>query len=310
MKIFKPKFWDQNYFTIFSILLMPFSLIYLIIINLKKIISKSKNFPIPIICVGNIYIGGTGKTPITLKICKILKELEQDPVIVRKIYSSHDDEISLIKKYNKIILSKKRVEGIEKAINKNFKFVVMDDGFQDMTIKKDLNIICFHDNQRIGNGLLLPSGPLRERLTELKNCQIVLINGKQDIEFEQKLKKYNTKLDFFYYNSIPKNIDNFKNKKLIAFAGIGNPINFFNLLKENHLNLVKEISFPDHYNYSEQDLIKLHQLEKQYNAKLITTEKDFLRISPFTRKTYDYIKIEPKLKDEEAFKNRIKKLIK
>ena len=91
MKIFKPKFWDQNYFTIFSILLMPFSLIYLIIIYLKKIISNPKNFPIPIICVGNIYIGGTGKTPITLKICKILKELEQDPVIVRKIYTSHDE---------------------------------------------------------------------------------------------------------------------------------------------------------------------------------------------------------------------------
>ena len=76
------------------------------------------------------------------------------------------------------------------------------------------------------------------------------------------------------------------------------------------MNIVKEISFPDHYNYSEKDLIKLHQLEKQYNAKLITTEKDFLRISPFIRKKYDYIKIECKLKDEETFKNRIKKLIK
>ena len=76
------------------------------------------------------------------------------------------------------------------------------------------------------------------------------------------------------------------------------------------MNIVKEISFPDHYNYSEQDLNKLHQFEKQYNAKLITTEKDFLRISPFMRKKYDYIKIEPKFKDEETFKNRIKKLIK
>ena len=161
MKIFKPKFWDQNYFTIFSILLIPFSLIYLILIKLKKIISNPKNFPIPIICVGNIYIGGTGKTPIALKICKILKELEQDPVIVRKMYSSHDDEITLIKKHNKILLSKNRVEAIEKAIKKNFKFVVMDDGFQDVTINKDLIIICFHDNQRLGNGLLLQSGALR-----------------------------------------------------------------------------------------------------------------------------------------------------
>ena len=115
---------------------MPFSLIYLVLIYLKKIISNPKNFSIPIICVGNIYIGGTGKTPITLKICKILKELEQDPVIVRKIYTSHDDEISLIKKHNKILFSKSRVEAVEKSINKYFKFIVMDDGSQDMTIIK------------------------------------------------------------------------------------------------------------------------------------------------------------------------------
>ena len=147
-------------------------------------------------------------------------------------------------------------------------------------------------------------------MLELKNAHIVLINGKKDLQFENKLKKYNPELDFFYYNYVTKNIENFKNKKLIAFAGIGNPINFFNLLKDNHLNVVKEVSYPDHYNYNENELEKLEKLEIQYKAKLITTEKDFLRIDQFTRKKYDYIKVEIKFDEEELFKNKIKKMIK
>ena len=108
MKLYKPKFWDHKNFI--SLSLFPVSLIIQLVILLKKKFTKISSFKIPIVCIGNIYVGGTGKTPVTLKICKILKELEQDPVIVRKIYSSHDDEISLIKKHNKILLSKSRVE--------------------------------------------------------------------------------------------------------------------------------------------------------------------------------------------------------
>ncbi len=309
MKILKPKFWDQNYYTLPSLLLFPFSLIYKFILYLRKIIVTEKKFSIPIICVGNIYIGGTGKTPVSLKICKILKELNQNPVIIKKNYKNHEDEIFLIKKQNRIITSKKRGDAIKQAVEKNFNFVVLDDGYQDLSIKKNLNIICFHAKQKLGNEHLIPAGPLRESLNALKNCQIVLINGKEDLEFEQKLKKYNPKLDFFYFNYYSKNIENFRNRKLIAFAGIGNPKNFFDFLKENHLNVVKEIHYPDHYKYSEKDLENLNKLENKYKAKLITTEKDYLRISPFIRKKFDCIKIELKFQNEEIFKNSIKKLI-
>ena len=102
MKVLKPKFWDQNYFTFFSIFLYPFSIIYKFIFFIIKLFVTEKKFSIPIISVGNIYLGGTGKTPISLKICKILKEFEQNPVVVRKYYKNHEDEISLIKKHNKI----------------------------------------------------------------------------------------------------------------------------------------------------------------------------------------------------------------
>ena len=309
MKILKPKFWDQNYFTFLSIILLPVTFLYSIIIYIRNKISSQKKFPISVICVGNLYIGGTGKTPVSIEICKFLRELNQNPVVIKKKYEDQDDEIFLLKKYSKVLVSKKRSDAINKAVEKKYNFAVLDDGYQDKSIKKDFNIICFHINQKIGNGLLIPSGPLRESLKELKNCQIVLINGKKDLEFELKLKKYNSKIQFFYYNYLPKNIENYKNRKLIAFAGIGNPENFFDLLKQSHLNVVKEISYPDHYTFDDKELNKLNTLEKTFNAKLVTTEKDFMRINPFIRRKYDFIKVAIKFDEEEKFKKTLEELI-
>jgi len=310
MKILKPKFWDQNYYTFSSLFLLPISFFYQIFISLKKLITIKKKFPIPIICVGNIYIGGTGKTPLAIKIFKILKELNKNPVIIKKSYKSHEDEISLIKNYGKILTSKKRVDAINDAAEKKFNCAVLDDGYQDFEIKKNLNIICFNINQKVGNGYTIPSGPLRQNLRSLKECNLILINGKKDIEFEQKLLKYNSKLIFFYYNYYAKNLLDLKNKKLIAFAGIGNPENFFNFLKLNHLNIVKEISYPDHYQYTEKELDYLTELEKKYTAKLITTEKDSFRLNPFLQKKLIVVPIELKFQDEKNFRDIIEKFIK
>ena len=308
MKIKKPKFWDKKYHTFFSLILWPISFFYQIIISIKKSTTNKKNFSIPIICVGNIYIGGTGKTPVSMKIFEVLKNKKR-PVIIKKNYDSHKDEIDLIKKYSKIIVPEKRSDGINKAIEKKFDLVIMDDGYQDFEIKKNLNIVCFNAQQEIGNGQTIPSGPLRENLNSLKDCQIILINGKKNLEFEQILTRYNNNLKFFYFNYYLKNPNEFKNRKLICFAGIGNPENFFELLKSNHLNVVKEISFPDHYDYTEKELDDLLNLEKKYNAKLVTTEKDYLRISSFHRRGFGVIPIKVNINDEEKFTEMIKKFI-
>ena len=310
MKILKPNFWDQDYYTFFSLFLLPISFFYQILISLKKLITIKKKFSIPIICVGNIYIGGTGKTPLAIKIFEILKELNKNPVIIKKSYKNHKDEISLIKNYGKILTSKKRVDAINDAIEKKFNCAVLDDGYQDFEIKKNLNIICFNINQKIGNGYTIPSGPLRQNLRSLKECNLILINGKKDVEFEQKLLRYNSKLIFFYYNYYAKNLLDLKNKKLIAFAGIGNPKNFFNFLKLNQLNIVKEVSYPDHHQYTEKELDYLIELEKKYIAKLITTEKDYFRINSFFRNKFIVVPIEVKFQDEKNFRDIIKKFIK
>ena len=308
MKIYKPKFWDKKYHTFFSIILWPISFLYQIVISIIETAASKKKFSIPVICVGNIYLGGTGKTPLSIKIWEIFKD-EKRPVVLKKNYKNHQDEIELIKKYCKILVSHERGDGINRAIEKNFDLVIMDDGFQDFEIVKNLNIICFNNQQGIGNGYTIPSGPLRENLKSLKKCQIILINGKKNLQFEDKLKIYNNKLEFFYFNYFIKNVNEFKNKKLIPFAGIGNPENFFQLLKDSHLNIVKEINFPDHYEYKQADLDNLVAMENKYKAKLVTTEKDYLRISPFNRRRFEMLPIKVNIHEEKKFSQSIKKFI-
>ena len=193
MKINKPNFWKSK--NLISVLLFPFSFIVIMVTFFKTRLIKPTKFKIPIICVGNIYVGGTGKTPISILIAKELFSLGKKTAIIRKFYSSHQDEYLLIKKnYNNLILNKNRSSAILEANNSGFDLVVLDDGFQDYKIQKNFNIICFNQNQKIGNGKVFPAGPLRENLNSLKNAQVVIINGLRDQKFEEELKEVNENL--------------------------------------------------------------------------------------------------------------------
>ena len=228
MIINKPKFWDKK-IGLISIFLFPLSLIFTFLIFVKKKITKKRSFKIPIICVGNIYVGGTGKTPTSIFLAKEIEKFGKKVAILRKYYKEHIDEHELIKKnFQNLILNEDRLEGLSDVEKSNFDIVILDDGFQDYKIKKDLNIICFNRNQLIGNGLVMPSGPLRENLSALKDADIVIINGDEESSFKEKILDINKKLKIFYSRYRPINIDRFRDKKLFAFAAIGNPDNFFN----------------------------------------------------------------------------------
>ena len=138
MKLFKPKFWKSNK-NFFAVLLIPLSLITWIYIILKKTFIQKVKFNIPVICVGNIFIGGTGKTPLSIHIARKLSENGKNPAIVRKYYKSHKDEHKMITSYyNKLILNLNRSKGIYEALEKGYDAVILDDGFQDYKIKKKL----------------------------------------------------------------------------------------------------------------------------------------------------------------------------
>ena len=303
MNFKKPEFWDKSELSIWSIILYPFSLLFIIISLGAKFLKIKKKFPIPIVCVGNIYTGGTGKTPLALEIFKITKSYGKNPAFVKKGYDYLYDEIQMLDKTGKTYSDKNRKEAIKSLISDKYDVAILDDGFQDLSIEKDFSILCFNSRQLIGNGFLIPAGPLRESFNSIKKADCVLINGDRNIEFENKINKINKNIKIFYSKYKIKNIENFKNKEIVAFAGIGNPSNFFHLLKENNINVKKTYSFPDHYNYSENDFSKIIG---DKNMKIITTEKDYFRMNDRQKQNCEFVKVDLEIENKSEFVNLIK----
>ena len=308
IKINKPKFWDRK-IGLISILFFPLSLIVIFFTFLKKKITKTRGFKIPVICVGNIYLGGTGKTPTSILLANELSKLGKKPLILRKYYKNHNDEYSLIKNYFKnLIISKNRIEGLKEAEKSNFDIVILDDGLQDYKIKKNLSIVCFNNNQLIGNGMVLPSGPLRENLSILKNVEIVIINGSKNINFENKILNINKKLEIFYSFYKPINLNQFKNKKLLALAAIGNPENFFQLVEKNDLKIFKKKIFPDHYQFSKAEMQNILREAEMENYQVIMTEKDYYKINHYKLKKINYLKVSLEIYNKEKLLKKINSL--
>ena len=309
MNFFKPKFWDKNQISTLSIFLFPISLIIKLLATLKKIITIEKQFSIPVICIGNIYLGGTGKTPFCIELFSILVNLNMNPGFIRKKYKSFQDEIDLMKQTGPVYQNNKRSSAIKEAILNKINVAILDDGFQDFSVKKNLSIICFNEKQWIGNGLTIPSGPLRENLSALKRAHIVIINGNQNTAIEKKILSHNKSLKIFYTKYVVEKISKIEKKEIIAFAGIGNPENFFYLLKEMHIDTVDEIKFSDHHRYTEKELENLINESKKNNAILLTTEKDYLRIPKKFNKDIKYLSIKVMIENKDEFINEVKKSI-
>ncbi len=305
LKLFKPKFWDSKNLYL-PLLMYPFSLIFKFLTLMKKIFSRLYISSIPIICVGNIYIGGTGKTPTSILLANDLRKKGKKPVIVKKFYHDHKDEHRLIKKYyNFLILNKNRLEAIKGAEKENFDCVILDDGFQDHNIHKNLNILCFNQRQLIGNGFTFPAGPLRENINSLKKAQIIIINGNKDSDFEKKILSINSKVEIFYSKYKINNVDKFKKKKILALAGIGNPENFFQTLRDNFLDVKKHITFPDHYDFKRKDILKIIEIAKEDNYQILMTEKDYMRIEDFKFNEIDYVKVDLEIINKEKLLSKI-----
>ena len=309
MKFLKPKFWDKKQISFFSILLFPITLFIKLPNFFKRIFTKNYRCSIPVICVGNIYLGGTGKTPLCIELYSMLKSLNRNPVFIRKKYESFQDEINLLKRIGPTYEGSKRIHAINDAIQNKADVAILDDGFQDFSINKNLSIVCFNEKQWIGNGLVIPSGPLREGLSALKRANCAIINGEKNTDIEKRILSHNKEIKIFYTKHKAQNIDEFKNKKVTGFAGIGNPVNFFNLLRDNNIDILEEISFPDHHNYFDKELENLINKAKENNTILLTTEKDYLRIDDNYKKNINFLKIAVEIENRNQFIEEIKKVI-
>lgn len=303
-KFKKPKFWDLKKPNYISIALKPISFIIKILTKIKYLISKRKTFTgIKLICVGNIYLGGTGKTSLCLKIYELLSK-KYKCCFIKKYYKDQKDEQLLLKSKGKLYCCKKRSSAITNAINDKYDIAILDDGLQDAEIKFDKEIVCFNGKNWIGNGLMIPSGPLREEFRSLSKYKNICING--DLENKnfllKELNDISKKFKIFTSEYFPININEFdKKKNYLAFSGIGNHKSFISMLKKYNLKIKKEIEFPDHYQFSFNDIKKIYETAKNENLEIITTEKDFLRLNNIDDKKIRYIRSELRLENENDF---------
>ena len=307
MNIKKPNFWDQKTPNLFAYLLLPIALIIKIFSYFKKK-PDNKKMNIKTICIGNFYIGGTGKTSLCIKINQILEKRKIKSCFIKKFYKNQEDEQKLLENNGRLFLSLTRKEAIQNAINENYEVAILDDGIQDKSITYDLSFICFNNINWIGNGMTIPAGPLREDINNLKNYDHVFLNGNLENldEIKTQILKINSKINIHLGKYEITNLNEFqKEDDYLVFSGIGNHSTFISLLKENGFKIKKDFEFSDHYQYSEKDLNKIISEAELLNCKIITTEKDFFRLNGNNDSKIKFIKSELNIIDEDKLINSI-----
>ncbi len=293
MKLKKPKFWDYNKPNFLSHLLLPLAKIIEFKLKFSKK-SKNKFKAIKSICVGNIYVGGTGKTSLAIELKKILDQEKIKTCFIKKEYKDQKDEQELLKKFGRTFINRSRVKALKSAINENYDLAIFDDGLQDSNISYDLSFVCFNKKNMIGNGRLIPAGPLRENICSLKEYNNIFLNGNDENTYSLKdiFIKKNMNLNFYDAKYEIENLDKInKEENYVVFSGIGNHSTFIDTLKKNKIKIIKEIEYPDHYNYSNNDLDEILQIAKSKNLKILTTEKDYIRINHIYQKSIDFVKV-------------------
>jgi tetraacyldisaccharide 4'-kinase len=177
MNLKKPKFWDYKKPNLLAYCLLPIAFILQILNSIKSITKiKNQKFKIKTICVGNIYIGGTGKTSLSIKINEILNSNNIKSCFIKKYYDYQIDEKKLLETRGKVFSSFKRINAINQAEDEEFDVAILDDGLQDQTLKCDINFVCFNNQNWVGNGFTIPAGPLRENIKNLRKYQHIFIS--------------------------------------------------------------------------------------------------------------------------------------
>jgi tetraacyldisaccharide 4'-kinase len=277
--------------------LRPLSALYGLFFDLHQRSKSPYKAEIPVVCLGNIVAGGTGKTPTALAIMDLICNskcarnpyfllrgyggAEIGPLLVDpQIHSAWDvgDEALILARSAPTIIAADRAAGVKHAQMKGADLVLMDDGLQNPGIHKDLKFLVLNGEMGFGNQKLLPAGPLRQPLKDgLNTADAFILIGDDTRGIIQSLPQNKPLIKARIIQSNSATLD--QNAPYIAFAGLGYPQKFFDFLKNAaHFNVVEALPYPDHFPYEEHHILKLKEKARALNARLITTEKDFMRI--------------------------------
>ncbi len=313
-----PEFWyraNSAAPSVEEILLAPFGTLYQFAHRIKLKRTQTAAVPIPVICVGNLSVGGSGKTPTCIALNALIKKhkLFKNPYFLTRGYGGHEtgprritvhddanavgDEPLVLLKHSNTIISRDRYDGACHAHDLDADCILMDDGLQNMSLKKDISFIVVNGKMGFGNGKTLPSGPLREPLDfALPRIDGVILIGEDERNIQQQLP---ADLPVFKA-SIQPDADHALDtaQAYFAFCGLGYPKKFYDTLRAMDLNIVDHQSFPDHHSYDHDDLDRLRTRAAQNNATLITTEKDYVRVPDAFRKEVTTLPVHLALHDE------------
>ncbi|MEZ5813813.1 MAG: tetraacyldisaccharide 4'-kinase [Alphaproteobacteria bacterium] len=309
-------------------LLTPFSKVYQLLYTLDQSIHKPYKAKIPVICIGNIVAGGTGKTPTAIALLKLVKSknlakkpvflirgyggAETGPLIVNPgIHTSWDvgDEALILAKHAPTIVGADRAESAKIAMQENADLIIMDDGLQNPGIHKDLRLVVINGEMGLGNLKMMPAGPLRQPLEDgTANANGFIFIGNDENNVINMLPAGKPVTHATLKPAANLNID--PQIPYLAFAGLGYPEKFFNFLSRTlKFNIVETIAFSDHHPYDENDIKTLHTKAEKHGAKLITTEKDFMRLPKLEGIEVEILPVEMTWDNEEDLLPLIKTVI-
>jgi tetraacyldisaccharide 4'-kinase len=280
-----------------SHLLRPLGAIYGVVAA-KRLQREGLEAGIPVLCVGNYHVGGAGKTPTVLALAKLLRDLGETPVVLSRGYggklhgpvrvdparhaaSDVGDEPLMMAGSLPVVVSRERADGVPLARSLSASVILMDDGFQNPSVVKDVSLIVIDSGRGLGNGRVIPAGPLRAPLRpQLARTDALVVVGSgaaagavaADIAARGKpVLRARLKPD-------DASVASLGGKRALAFAGIGDPARFFGTLRGSGIEIVREQAFADHHPFSQSEIETLIAEAKRDALTLVTTEKDFARL--------------------------------
>ena len=312
-----PNHWQTKNILALS-LFLP-SCLYAFATWLRIKLTTPKKVKVPVICIGNLTAGGSGKTPVSISIAKMLKQSDKNPYFISRGYGGNlsdievdinlhspievGDEPLLLAKEAPVIVNHKRYEGAKKAIAEGADIIIMDDGFQNPALHKDKSFLVIDGKVGLGNMFPIPAGPMREFYSQgKKRAHAVIILGEDKTHVADKFND----LPIFYGEVVPQ-APQTENKNVIAFAGIGRPQKFYDSLKNCGLNVIKTFDFPDHYLYKSDDIKKIVETAEDLGAEIFTTSKDFVKIPALYKNKIKVLEITIKWQDDKKLKEFINK---
>lgn len=318
-------FWQTRRFL--NLLLLPLTLIWLALGAIRVLFTKTYKSPCFVICVGNINIGGAGKTPTCIWLGKSLAKTNykaaflsrgykgsiKNPTLITHNHSFQEagDEPLLLREVLPTCVAKNYAKGAKYLEKLGYQIIIMDDGYQNPSIYKNYSLLVINGSFGFGNELLIPAGPLRENIKSgLKKADDLLIIGESNEKLEETISLNNLKNNTYYgkYKVVSSEIIKSR-QNIIAFCGIAMPMKFIATLKHLQFKVIKFEIFPDHHNYKEQELNNIIEQSKKYSALVVTTTKDYTKI-PETLKPYiKAIEIQLEVNNSYKLINKITNII-